>query len=325
FYATPAPRGPAGLTEQTVELAATIQLPGEVEEIFHYGASSVGLCRTEFLFLEHRTPPDEEEQYAMYAKLVHAMRGRSIALRTFDLGGDKPSSFVDLPHEQNPALGLRAIRIGLRDPARLGTQVRAILRASRLGDVKLLLPMVSTLAEVQAVKHLVAAASREIGLEAKVPIGIMIEVPAVAVLADLFAKEVDFFSIGTNDLVQYTLAVDRTSQPLAELSSPLDPAVLRLIALSSHAAKLHDIPLSVCGAAVADPLAAIVFAGLGATGLSMNARALPLVREALRRVGKASAIRVADHALGLRTAAEVESYLAHELEPRLGELLHERA
>ena len=325
LYATPAPSIPAQHpTGDHVELAATIQLPGELEDVFRYGGTSVGLCRTEFLFLDRRTPPDEEEQYEMYAGLVRAMRGHSIALRTFDLGGDKPSSFVSLPPEQNPALGLRAIRIGLRDPALLTTQVRAILRASLLGDVKLLLPMISTLAEVRAVRHLVDAASRELGLETRIPVGIMVEVPAVAVLADLFAREVDFLSIGTNDLVQYTLAVDRTSHPLAELSSPLDPAVLRLIAMSAHAAQLHGVPLTVCGAAAADPLAAIVFTGLGAGGLSMNARALPVVREALRRVGRASASRVAGKVLSLRTAAEVESYLAHELEPRLGELLLER-
>lgn len=326
LYATPGPRESASHgADDRVELAATIQLPGELETVFHYGASSVGLCRTEFLFLEHRVPPDEEEQYAMYAGLVRAARGRSIALRTFDLGGDKPSSFVALPQEQNPALGLRAIRIGLRDPALLTTQVRAILRASALGNVKLLLPMVSTLAELRAAKHLIAAVARELGLERPVPVGIMVEVPAVAILADLFAREVDFFAIGTNDLVQYTLAVDRTSQPLAELSSPLDPAVLRLIAITIQAARIHAIPLSVCGAAAADPLAAVVFAGLGAETLSMNARALPVVREALRRVGHASAARVAGQVLSLRTAAEVESYLAHELEPRLGELLLERA
>lgn len=325
LYATPAPRLPAQHpAEEHVELAATIQLPGELEDVARYGGSTVGLCRTEFLFLDRRTPPGEEEQYEMYAGLVRAMKGHSIALRTFDLGGDKPSSFVTLPPEQNPALGLRAIRIGLRDPALLITQVRAILRASLLGTVKLLLPMISTLSEVRAVKHLVAAASAEVGLKKPIQVGIMVEVPAVAVLADLFAREVDFLSIGTNDLVQYTLAVDRTSHPLAELSSPLDPAVLRLIAMSAHAAQLHGIPLSVCGAAAADPLAAIVFTGLGAGTLSMNARALPVVREALRRVGRASASRVAGHVLQLRTAAEVESYLAHELEPRLGELLLER-
>lgn len=324
LYATPAPRPPPPKAEEHVELTATIQLPNEIEDVFHFGGASVGLCRTEFLFLSHRVPPSEEEQYEVYAKLVRAMRGRSIAIRTFDLGGDKPSSFVGLPAEQNPALGLRAIRIGLRDPALLTTQVRAILRASQLGDVKLLLPMISTLGEVRAVKHLVAAAARDIRLEKPIPVGVMVEVPAVAVLADLFAREVDFLSIGTNDLVQYTLAVDRTSQPLAELASPLDPAVLRLIAMTTHAGALHEIPVSVCGAAAADPLAAIVFAGLGAGALSMNARALPVVREALRRVGHASATRVAAHALSLRTAADVEMFLAHELEPRLGELLLER-
>lgn len=310
--------------EAEVELAATIQLPNELEDVFRFGAHSVGLCRTEFLFLDQNTPPDEDEQFEVYATLVRTMRGRSIALRTFDLGGDKPSSFVALPAEQNPALGLRAIRIGLRDPALLITQLRAILRASRLGDVKLLLPMISTLAEVRAVRQLIDAASRQLQLTRPIPVGIMVEVPAVAVLADLFAGEVDFFSVGTNDLVQYTLAVDRSSHPLAELSSPLDPAVLRLIALSAQGAQLHGIPLAVCGAATADPLAAVVFAGLGAASLSMEARALPLVREALGRVGRAGATRLASHVLKLGTAAEVEGYLARELEPRLGSLLLER-
>ncbi len=325
LYATRAPspaRQRAGDAE--VELAATIQLPNELEDVFRFGGSSVGLCRTEFLFLDRSTPPDEEEQFEVYATLVRAMRGHSIALRTFDLGGDKPSSFLALPPEQNPALGLRAIRIGLRNPVLLSTQLRAILRASRLGDVKLLLPMISTLAEVRAVRRLIDIAARELELATPIPVGIMVEIPAVAVLADLFAREVDFFSVGTNDLVQYTLAVDRTSQPLAELSSPLDPAVLRLIAMSAQGAQLHGIPLAVCGAATADPLAAIVFKGLGAASLSMDARALPLVREALGRVGRACAARLASHVLTLATAAEVESYLARELAPQLGSLLLER-
>lgn len=326
LYATPAPVSPhgRGALEDLPALAATIQLPGELEDVFRYGGTDVALCRTEFLFLNRRTIPSEQDQYAVYASLARAMNGGSIAIRTFDVGGDKPSTFVDLPHESNPALGLRALRIGLREPGLLAAQVRAILRASVHGDVRLLLPMVTTLAEVRAVKHLMVEAAREVGAPL-VPLGIMVEVPAAAVLADLFAKEVDFFSVGVNDLVQYTLAVDRTSLPLAELASPLDPAVLRLLALTCHAARAHTIPVSICGAATADPVAAVVYAGLGAGTLSMNARALPVVREALRRVGKSSAERLAAHALDLRTAAEVESYLARELEPRLGALLLERA
>ena len=304
-------------------LAATIQLPGELDEVFRHGGKHVGLCRTEFLFLGCAAAPDEQDQVAMYSELVRSMNGGSIVLRTFDLGGDKPSHFLAAPREQNPALGMRALRIGLRDPGLFLAQARAIHRASVYGDVRILLPMVSTLGELRAAKQLLAEAAREVG-GAPLPLGIMVEVPSAAVLADQLAREVDFLSVGLNDLVQYTLAVDRTSMALTELASPLDPAVLRLTALTCVAARAAGVPISVCGAATADPVAAIVYAGLGADTLSMNASAIPLVREALRRVGRNAAERLAARVLELGTAAEVESYLARELEPQLGALLQER-
>jgi phosphoenolpyruvate-protein phosphotransferase (PTS system enzyme I) len=318
----------AGLPAQTldgerVELWANIEFGAEVEVCCDRGAVGVGLFRTEFLFLSALTPPSEDEQFQAYAAVVRSMRGRPITIRTLDLGADKVMTYRNAGYlESNPALGLRSLRLSLRDAGLFRPQLRALLRASALGEVRILFPLVSTLAELieaRAILNDVAAELRAEGhpIGEKVPVGIMVEVPAAALIADHLAKEVDFLSIGTNDLIQYTLAVDRTNETVADLYCAADPAVLRLIAMVVEAARNERIEVSVCGAMGGEPLYTMLLLGMGLRQLSMPPHQLPEIRRVIRGIKLETARNVATTALRLTRAQDVvellESALSHVL------------
>jgi phosphoenolpyruvate-protein phosphotransferase (PTS system enzyme I) len=314
----------AGLPAEThdgtpIELWGNIEFGGEVEACLDRGAVGVGLFRTEFLFLNAGTAPSEDQQFEVYASVVGSMRGRPIIIRTLDLGADKlPAYQITGQRESNPALGLRSLRLSLRDPGLFRPQLRALLRASTLGDLRILFPLVSTLAELRdarAVLNDVAAGLRAEGhsVRDRLPVGIMVEVPAAALVADQFAKEVDFFSIGTNDLTQYTLAVDRTNETVADLYCAADPAVLRLIAMVVEAAKSHGIEVSVCGTMGGEPLYTMLLLGLGLRQLSMPPHQLPEIKRLIRGLRIESARAVAAEVLGMKTAQEVVERLTTAL------------
>ncbi len=304
-----------------VELHANIEFVDEAAACRRWGAAGIGLYRTEFLFLRSPTPPTEEEQYAAYSQAVAALPGRPVVIRTLDLGADKLAAHGDVvAHEANPALGLRSLRYSLRRPEMFRTQIRAILRAAAEadGDVRLLLPMVTALDEVRRARELIGEVAASLGT-AVPPLGAMVEVPAIALRADRFAKEVDFFSIGTNDLIQYTLAVDRGNEAVAYLYSAADPAVLRLIAMVVEAAAAAAIPCAVCGSMGGEPLYATFLLGLGVRVLSMAPHQIPEVRRLIRGVDMRHARRVAAQAQTLDTARDVAALFEDALRRASGE------
>ena len=278
-----------GAVELPVTLEANVGSVREAEAAAAAGAMGIGLVRTELLFLGRAAPPGLDEQRALYRRIAACLPGRPVVFRTLDIGGDKPASYLPAEAEMNPALGVRGLRLGLSRPDLFETQLRALLEADPGSPLRLLLPMVATVDEVAAAREAIdaaAAASRRAGAEVAtdVRLGIMVEIPSVAILADAFAPIVDFFSIGTNDLVQYTLAADRTNPALAELATPLQPAVLRLIRLVTDAALPYGRPVAVCGEAAADPLAAALFVGLGVDELSVAPGSLAGLRATLARL-----------------------------------------
>jgi phosphotransferase system enzyme I (PtsI) len=312
----------AGLPAETpdgvrVELLGNIEFPAEVEACLNRGASGVGLYRTEFLFLDAQTPPTEDEQFAAYSAVVESMEGRPVTIRTLDLGADKLALFREACQiEANPALGLRSLRLSLREPELFRTQLRAILRAGARGDVRIMFPLVSTLAELRQARAELDDVIAELKAQGfpvreNTPVGIMVEVPSAALMADHLAKEVDFFSIGTNDLIQYTLAVDRTNETVADLYSAADPSVLRLITLVVRAARDRGIEVSVCGTMGGDPLYTLLLTGLGIRALSMPPHQIPEIKRIIRGVSIEDARRVADEALKLESSDAIVSLL-HE-------------
>jgi phosphotransferase system enzyme I (PtsI) len=307
-------------------LKANVELPAEAILAVDHGAQGIGLYRTEFLYIDRTTQPGEDEQYEVYRAIVEAVSPQPVTLRTFDIGGDKFASTFQMPAEMNPALGLRAVRLALKQPEVFLTQLRAMVRASAHGDVRIMVPMVSSVHEMREVKRLIAQAREQVrargqAFEEHIPLGMMIEVPAAAIMADVFAREAEFFSLGTNDLVQYALAIDRASQSLAAQASPFDPAILRMIKFVTDAGKARGIPVSLCGAMASDPLAACLLVGLGLRELSMEAAAIPEIKEAVRRLNVPEAEAIAEQALACDSADAVEELLARELAPRLIDLL----
>jgi phosphotransferase system enzyme I (PtsI) len=306
-----------------VTVLANVDLPDEAELAASSGAEGVGLMRTEFLVTGRTTMPDEEEQYRAYARVVDAFAGRPVVLRTFDIGGDK-LPVGGYPAEPNPFLGWRAIRMCLDEPELFGVQLRALLRAATHGDVRILLPLVVTVDEVRAVRVLLrqaaaALAERGVPHRADVPVGVMIETPAAAVTADLLAGEAEFFSIGTNDLVQYTLAVDRGNVNLAPRFTPLHPAVLRLIKRTVEVGDERGIPVGVCGEMASEPLTALALVGLGLRQLSVSPRSVPLVKRLVRGISRHIAAEAADAALAAPTAAAAEAELRRRLLAAFGD------
>ncbi len=314
------------LDGEPIELLANIEFSHEARFAVDHGAQGIGLYRTEFLYSSREALPTEEEQLEHYLSVMAAMDGRPVVFRTFDMGADKPVGSLILPAQANPALGLRAVRLALEHPDLLLTQLRAMVRASVEGDVHIMVPMVSSLREWHEVKRLFDRAVAEVdarrqGRAAHVPLGMMVEVPSVALLIDRFAPHASFLSLGTNDLTQYTLAVDRTSPHLARLASHFDPAVLRLVSGVVHGARAAGRPLTVCGAMASDPLASILLVGMGLRRFSVEPAAIPELKEALHRVSLAEAQAAADEVVELTTAEDVEHLLASLFAPRLFDLL----
>jgi phosphotransferase system enzyme I (PtsI) len=310
-----------------VQLLVNVDLPEEAEAAARSGAEGVGLMRTEFLVVGRPTMPDEEEQFEAYAGVVRAFPGKPVIIRTFDVGGDK-LPIGGWPHEPNPFLGWRAIRMCLDQPEIFKTQLRALLRVAMLGDVRINLPLVVTVDEVRQARALIAEASRELtarGVEHRsdVPIGIMVETPAAAVLAESLAKDVSFFSIGTNDLVQYTLAVDRGNAALASRYTPLHPAVLRLIHMTRTVGEKHGVEVGVCGEMASEPIMAFALLGLGIRSLSVSPIGLARVKLIVRGMRASVATEAAEAAMNASTAAESEKILRDRLLAEVpSELLH---
>lgn len=283
------------------------------------GADGVGLFRTEFLYLDSDHWPTEEEQYTVYRQSLEAFADKPVMIRTLDIGGDKPLPYAKLPKEENPFLGYRAIRFCLDNPDIFKTQLRALLRASSHGQLWIMLPMVENLQEVRAAKSLVATCRQELATQGypvadKIPLGIMVEIPAAAVAADTLAKEVDFMSIGTNDLTQYTLAADRGNEKIAYLYDAVHPAVLRLVRMTCEAGRKANIPVGMCGELAGDAQMTEALLGLGLTELSMGAAAIPRVKERVRVMSCQEAEPWALRLLNLESPADVRTVAANRSE-----------
>ncbi|TMJ61591.1 MAG: phosphoenolpyruvate--protein phosphotransferase [Alphaproteobacteria bacterium] len=312
-----------------IRLEANVELPVEVEQALDNGAVGLGLVRTEFLYMNREDLPGEDEQYSFFAALVSGMEGRPVTLRTFDIGGDKlPEALAGYAASDiaNPALGLRAIRLSLKDRRLLDVQLAAMLRAANSGPVRIMLPMISTPDEIRRTREAMEQVARRLkrrGVRVPKelpPLGAMIEVPAAALAADALAAEADFFAIGTNDLVQYTLAADRTDETVAHLYNPLHPAVLRLIQFAVEAATRRGIPISICGEIAGDPRYAALLLGLGLRELSMSPRNIPRVKQRIRSLDMVAAGRrtraIMDQSDSERIAALLDDFNA-TAEPRL--------
>jgi phosphotransferase system enzyme I (PtsI) len=298
-----------------IKLGGNIDLPEEAKNTAAKGAEGIGLFRTEFLFLNRQNLPTEEEQFEAFRLALKHAAPHSVTIRTLDLGGDKFVAHLGLATEMNPFLGLRAIRLCLAHPYVFKVQLRAILRASHYGPVRVMFPLISSVEELRQAKQILEEtrrdlARRNIPFDSKMEIGAMIEVPSAALTADILAKEVDFFSIGTNDLIQYTLAADRGNERIAYLYDPLHPAILRILQMIVKAASDAKLRLSLCGEMGADPLFAVVLVGLGIRELSMSAGSLPLVKKVLRSITVREAQALAQQALKLSTAAEIRDLLS---------------
>ncbi|OGL44494.1 MAG: phosphoenolpyruvate--protein phosphotransferase [Candidatus Schekmanbacteria bacterium RBG_16_38_11] len=305
-----------------VNLTANIELSKEIDAVLDHGADGIGLYRTEFLFLNRKTLPSEEEQFENYKTVAKKIYPLPAVLRTLDLGGDKFLSHLDYPEEMNPAMGLRAIRFCLDQPWIFRTQLRAILRASVYGNLKIMYPMISGIKELTLANAILEECKEELRKEEKpfneqIPVGIMIEVPTAALTADILAKEVNFFSIGTNDLIQYSLAIDRVNEKVAYLYDPLHPAILRLIRNIVTAAKKEKIPVGLCGEMGGDPLYSLILVGLGINELSMNPGSILNIKKLIRSITLEEAKKVADHVLSLDTSKEIENYLNEEIKIKL--------
>jgi phosphoenolpyruvate-protein phosphotransferase (PTS system enzyme I) len=285
--------------EVEITLEANLELPIELEQALANGAMGLGLVRSEFLYMNRDDLPGEEEQYAVFSALVRGMDGKPVTVRTFDLGGDKIARSLSEHRVEpaNPALGLRAIRLSLQDRRLLDPQLAAMLRAASDGPLRILLPMISNAGEIRRVREALEQVARRLrrrGVrlpKALPPLGAMIEVPGAALAADSLAAEADFFAIGTNDLIQYTLAIDRSDEQVAHLYNPLHPAVLRLIQFTIEAALRRGMPVSVCGEMAGDPRFSALLLGLGLRNLSMAPRNIPRVKQRIRGLDMVAATR----------------------------------
>jgi len=297
-----------------VNLYANIGLIADLHFVHRHGADGIGLYRTEFPFLTYREFPDEEEQLQLYTRVVRAMDGKPVTIRTLDVGADKYPSYLHLAPEANPFLGWRSIRISLEMPELFKVQVRAILRVATLGRVRILLPMISGMEEIRRAKDLIEEAKDELrerghDFDPQVPVGMMVEVPSAVSLAPHLIREVDFFSIGTNDLIQYLLAVDRNNHKVAPLYEPLHPAVLAAIHDTVQAAKGAGKWVGMCGEMASDPICTIVLLGLGLDDLSMGPFFIPVVKRIIRSVSYSQVRALTRDVLGLATVKEVKGYL----------------
>jgi len=304
-----------------VVLKGNVEFLEEIPSLKNHGAEGIGLYRTEMLFFNREGPPGEEEQFETYSAVVKAMAPQPVTIRTLDVGGDKFVADLNLDDEMNPALGLRAIRLSLRQPEIFKPQLRAILRASALGKVRIFFPMISGVGEIRAVKAILEEAKEELRNEGVtfdewIKIGIMVEIPSAVIIADLLAREVDFFSVGTNDLIQYSLAIDRTNEHLSSLYEPLHPAVLRSLKMVVDAAHAAGIDSCICGEMAGEAEYLPILLGLGFDELSMNAVSILRVKKILRRCSKSEAEKLVKRALNFSTAQEVDHFLKKETAAR---------
>jgi phosphotransferase system enzyme I (PtsI) len=311
-----------------IQLDANVELPAEAALAIQESASGIGLYRTEFLFLDPQTPPSELEQLKIYMDVVQVMAPRPVVFRTFDVGGDKLHAHSSFGEQLNPALGLRGLRFGLANPALLKAQLRALLATTMHGDVRVMFPLVTGLEELREACDLLLEAHREVlaeGCVCKLPsVGVMIETPAAVMIADALAKEVDFFSVGTNDLVQYTLAVDRGNPRVAHMASVLHPAVLRMLDRTAQAARNAGIELAMCGGMASDPIALPLVLGLGFERLSVDLAYLPFVRAVIGAIDLADARAAALEALSCETTAQMKALIVGRFRGQLGSLWSEQ-
>ena len=297
-----------------IKLLANISGADDMEYVFENGGEGVGLLRTELLFMGRDSFPTEDEQFEFYRNIALRSKSKPVTIRTIDIGGDKQLPYFGLPVEQNPFLGYRAIRICLDRKDIFSAQLKAILRASAVGKLKIMFPMISNIQEVRAAKEAVASAkaslrTQGLAFDEHIPVGIMIEVPSAAITSDLLAREVDFFSIGTNDLIQYTLAVDRMNEKIKELYDPFNPGVLRLIKYVIEQANLAGIPVSMCGEMASDPAATLLLIGMGLDEFSMNPGSIPLVKNTIVHSSRSKAVIVCTHVMELDNAQQITAYL----------------
>ncbi len=309
-----------------VELYGNIEFPDEVQHCADRGADGIGLYRTEFLYLGAQREPDEEDHFRAYSKVVQSMRSKPVTIRTFDLGADKVPHLPDPEDERNPFLGLRSIRLSLRHLPMFRRQLRAILRASALGQVRVMFPLISTILELRHAKMILADVMEDleehgVPFNRNLPVGMMVEVPSAVILIDLFVDEVDFLSIGTNDLIQYTLAVDRSNKDVVGLYNASDPAILKLIRMTIDAARRKAVPTDLCGQMSASPTYTMLLLGMGLRQLSVPPSAIPEIKKICRSVTIEQCEAVARRALTLETARDVKSYLRGELKKCVPDLV----
>lgn len=301
-----------------IALLGNMEMEEEVSPLLDHGAEGIGLYRSEFLYLNRGVLPTEEEHFESYKKVIKWMEPHMVTVRTLDVGGDKVVPSIWDEEEENPALGLRAIRFCLKRTDIFKTQLRALLRAGSVGAVRILIPMVSSLEEVRRAKEIISQVGKDLKAEGisfdnDIEVGVMIEVPSAAIIADTLAKEVDFFSIGTNDLLQYSLAIDRVNENVAYLYQPFHPAVLRLIKSVVDSAHKHGITVCVCGEMAGVPEHALLFLGFGIDQLSMNAYSLLRVKRLIRSVSYEDAQKISEKALNCATAREIEDYVTNRI------------
>ncbi len=309
-----------------ITLSANIELPDEMDDVIEHGAEGVGLYRTEFLFLNRESPPSEDEQYESYRIVAERSAPHSVIIRTLDIGGDKEASALDLPEEENPFLGCRAIRLCLERPELFKPQLRAILRAAVHGHVRLMYPMISGLGEFRQANAILEECKAELQAEgrpfnADIEVGLMIEVPSAALSADLLAREAKFFSIGTNDLIQYTIAVDRVNDRIAHLYKPTHPAILRLIRMVVEAARANHIWTGVCGEMAGDIVLTPLLLGLGIDELSTSATLVPRVKKAVQSLALTECQALVEEALRSNTSSDILQLCLDMARARYGDLV----
>ena len=297
-----------------ISLLANIEVPEEVESVITSNAQGVGLFRSEFLFMNPREQPDEDCQYQAYVTVLEAMGDKPVTIRTLDVGGDKLLPTMDWSDEKNPLLGWRAIRFCLEEEEIFRTQLRALLRASAHGNLRIMFPLISNAGELDAALDMLEEERRDLAtcgtpMAENLPVGIMIEVPSAALISDILALKADFFSIGTNDLIQYTMAVDRGNEKIAPLYQPYHPALWRLIKMTVDNGKAAGISVGLCGEVASDPASAVLLLALGLDELSMGAFSIPSVKRIIRSVSAGEASAVLDKVMNMATSEEVESYL----------------
>lgn len=303
---------------QRISLLGNIEFPHEVKLCLERGADGIGLYRTEFLYLGVDDDPSEEAHYEAYSSVTNDLQGKPVVMRTLDLGADKMRSLPDPEDERNPFLGLRSIRLALKNRDLFRVQLRAILRASSMGDIRIMFPLISTMLEFRQAKMVLADAMEDLeesGLDfnREIKVGMMVEVPSAIMMMDRFVDEVDFFSIGTNDLIQYCLAVDRSNKDVASLYTAADPAVIRLIHMALKTANDHNVPISMCGQMSGNPMYTMLLLGLGLRSFSVTPSAVPEIKRVCRSTSVEHCQKVAEHTLTLEGAREVKTFLKEEL------------